>query len=108
MTRFLLASIGFAVLQLGAPHDAGASGLRPGGESTRAVPRVEVVSKGAFAREDARTHDVRSTGDVPFTAVPAALPHLPPPSAELPAQRPARSGPTSAAALLPRPRGPPA
>ncbi|MGD2068777.1 MAG: hypothetical protein PVI57_08905 [Gemmatimonadota bacterium] len=108
MTRLLLASIGFAVLQLGAPHDASASGLRPGGESTRVGPRFEVVSKGALARDEVRADDGRLTGDASFVPVPAALPHLLPSFGQLPAQRVARSGPASATALLPRPRGPPA
>ena len=111
MTRLFLASVGLAILQLGVPQGASAvsAGLRPGGESTRVVPRLEATSPGALTREGARTDGVRPAGPTPAAAaVPPPTQHLPLSLGEPSPHEAARSAPGSDASLLPRPRGPPA
>lgn len=108
MTRLLLTLIGVAALQLGTPHAAGAAELRPTGESTSVVPRLETKSQGALTRDRAR---IDATGAAHLTpAAPTEPPHLPCASAHGPSpiDAPRCSGPASLPRVLPDARAPPA
>jgi hypothetical protein len=108
MTRLLLTLIGVAALQLATPHAAGAAELRPSGEPTRVVPRLETKSQGALTRDRSRT-DAVEVAHVNLAA-PAAPPHLPRASAHrtAPAEAPRCSDPASLPRVLPDARAPPA
>ena len=108
MTRLLLTLIGVAALHLGAPHAAGAAELRPTGESTSVVPRLETKSQGALTRDRSRTDAVEAAHLTP--AAPAAPPRLPCASAHgaSPTDAPRCSGPASLPRVLPDARAPPA
>jgi hypothetical protein len=108
MTRLLLTFIGVAALQLGTPHAAGAAELRPSGEPTSVVPRLEPKSQGALTRDRWRTDAVEVAHVTP--AAPAEPPHLPCASAHRtsPTEAPRCSGPASLPRVLPDARAPPA
>jgi hypothetical protein len=108
MTRLLLTFVGVAALQLGTPHAADAAELRPMGEPTSVVPRLETKSQGALTRERSRT-DAVEVGYV-TAAAPAEPPHLPCASARgtSPTEAPRCSGPASLPRVLPDARAPPA
>ncbi len=108
MARLLLTWIGFTVLQLGAPSGPSVAAFRPGGESTHAVPQVELRSSAAFALSDARGHDLRGEHAAPpLPSRPGRL-TLAPPCGALTPQIPGPSGPASSGLALPEARAPPA
>lgn len=108
MTRLLLTCLGVAALQLGTPQSGGAAELRPMGEPTRVVPRLETKSQGVLTRDRSRTKAVEVGHVTP--AAPTGPPHLPCADAQVTssADPPRCSGPATLPRVLPDARAPPA